>query len=248
MKHNKKSKTGYFKLILLGIAIFSVSLSARPIHNSYLIDKVGSQTIFISNPEGAEHQGSATGFQVKAPSGRVYTLTNAHVCDLQKDGVLMIKLHSGRSIPRRVIEVYTENDLCLVEGLEGYGGLSLASSYSILDENFVLGFPLGEEMDFSRGYLKGLGTVYILTGIPFEQCKGPRLKPIVVPTLFGPFPMCVLEHQAIKTNIPIFPGNSGSAMVNSFGNVTGVIFASSNQTNWGSAVPLETIKTFLSAY
>ena len=60
-------------------------------------------------------------------------MTNGHVCELGKDGIVMVAdaPSSDRFIPRRILEVYEKDDLCLVEGLEGYKGLSIASSVDL---------------------------------------------------------------------------------------------------------------------
>lgn len=251
----KKHKQSLTKSILqsIGLALFLAAsmLMAKPLHDDYLLDKVGNNTVFIRSPIGAKHQGSATGFEVIAPSGRVYTLTNAHVCELQKDGVVMVeeKLNSKRLIPRRVLEVYADNDLCLVEGLEGYEGLKLADSYEIGDFNYAIGYPLGEAMDLTGGYIKSHARIQVLlSDVPPSDCNGPHLKIVQIDTFFGPLDFCAIERRAVQTNITIYPGNSGSAMVNAFGHVTGVIFASNNYTHWGSAVPLADVVDFIKAY
>lgn len=250
MKLKTKRRLNKLLLSILAAIFLITSAAATHIHESYLFSSVGSNSVFITSPEGAEVQGSATGFEVKAPSGKVYTLTNAHVCGLQKDGIVMVgeKRNSGRLIPKRVIEVYTENDLCLVEGLEGYEGLSLADSYSIGDLNYTTGYPLGEALNFSSGYLKELGEVEILAEVDLSECHGKNLKIEHIQDLFGHFDVCVVIRRSVQTNIVIYPGNSGSPMVNAFGHVTGVIFAANNRTAWGSAVPLDDVKEFLKPY
>lgn len=254
MKQKKTFKSTLYSILQISAlaSILAFGMLITPFaHSTYLLSKVGKNTVFIRSPEGALHRGSATGFEVIAPSGKIYTLTNAHVCGLQKDGFVLVqeKLHSGRSIPRRVLEVYAENDLCLVEGLEGYSGLSLANSADIGDLNYAIGYPLGEEMNLSNGYLKGIANVGIyMQEIPLDQCTGPYLKKEKVYTFFGPIEICTQVRKAMQTNIPIYPGNSGSPMVNAFGNVTGVVFASNSETKWGSSVPLEDVITFLGAY
>lgn len=249
----KKHRSSYstIRILLLTLIMTITSIIAPFVHTAYLFDKVGSNTVFIRSPEGAEHAGSATGFEIKAPSGKIYTLTNAHVCGLQKNGVVMVeeKRHSHRLIPRRVLEVYTENDLCLVEGFENYEGLSIADDVDIGDISYAIGYPLGEEMDLSTGFTKGLIEVEIaVPEIPLNQCEGPHLKRDKFEGYLGSFETCAILRKAMQTNIPIYPGNSGSPMFNIYGHVTGVIFASNQQTHWGSAVPLSFINEFLKAY
>lgn len=248
----KKPKLKLSQILIVSLILIYCALSGiDKWQSSRLMEKMSKSIVFIRSPEGAAHQGSATGFEVKAPSGAIYTLTNAHVCGLEKDGVVMIeeKLHSGRLIPKRIIEVFSDNDLCLVEGLAGYEGLSLASSYEMGDLNYAIGYPLGESINISSGFLKQIADIQIpLPEIANSDCKGPNLLIGSVQTIFGPIEMCFIKRNAIQTNIPIYPGNSGSPMFNASGQVTGVIFASNRATAWGSAVPLESVISFLSAY
>ena len=226
-------------------------VAAPFVHTSYLLSKVGKNVVFITNPEGSPVQGSATGFEVKAPSGKVYTLTNAHVCEMAKDGLVMVgeKQNSNRLVPKRVIEIYSENDLCLVEGLDNYEGLTLANDYQIEDYNYALGYPLGEALNLTMGFLKESTEVMIhMRNISPEACVGPHLKRVHIDNMFGPVDVCMIIRKSIATSITIFPGNSGSPMFNIYGNVTGVIFASNNSSHWGHAVPLEDVVDFLSAY
>jgi len=241
---------GAFKLSSAAFLLLIVSLSAPELHNQYLFSKIGSNTVFIKNPEGAAHQGSATGFEIITPSGKVYTLTNQHVCGLQKDGMLLVeeKRNTRRFIPRRVIEVSDENDLCLVEGLEGYEGLTLASSYEMEDLNYAIGYPLGEALNLTSGFLKSKESIKILEDLSVEECKGKNISIDKADTIFGSFEVCVITRRAIQTNIPIYPGNSGSPMVNIYGRVTGIVFASNGLTHWGSSVPLEDVVAFIKAY
>jgi len=206
------------KILMVTILFTVSSFSAGLIHEGYIASRVGDNVLFIKNPVGALHRGSATGFEVKAPSGKIYTLTNAHVCELQKDGFLLVeeKRHSDRFIPRRVLEIYEDNDLCLVEGMEGYSGLTLADDITVGQSAWEIGYPLGQELNISKGCIKGFNTV--------------------------------LKQYAAQTDVPTFPGNSGSPLVNMYGNVIGVVFASNPRTAWGSAVPLEMVKQFLKAY
>jgi S1-C subfamily serine protease len=120
----------------------------------YHENHTAANTVFIMSMPDSEHQGSATGFEIRTPSGKILTMTNAHVCALaNKDGILKVgeKKHSGRMVPKRVIEVFADNDLCLVEGLAGYDGLELADSVDTWDAVTVIGYPLGEGLNISTG-------------------------------------------------------------------------------------------------
>lgn len=241
----KTVKNG-LKLGVLVLSVSLMSLIAYRVHEIYLMTKIGSQTLFIKSPKGAVHQGSATGFEIQAPSGQVYTLTNAHVCELAYQGLVLVqeKQNSQRFIPKRVIEIYEDNDLCLVEGMAGYEGLTLASSVSIGDRNYAIGYPLGEAMDFVSGIIKDEGAILIPNDVDPKECIGPNMK-LEADEVFS---YCLSVRRALITNLIIYPGNSGSPMVNAFGNVTGIIFAAENLPHWGMAVPMEDINQFLKAY
>lgn len=239
------------KYSLLTILMVVSAFSAQDLHSHFIESYVGDNTLYIHSPAGAVIQGSGTAFEVVAPSGKVYTLTNAHVCGLAKDGIVMVedKLHSKRLLPKRVIEVYQDNDLCLVEGLEGYSGLKLADSITVGEHLWAVGYPLGKPMNISSGRVKGFGNVYIANPeMSPADCVGKDLKVEVYPGFFGDIELCVMRRYAAQTDIPTFPGNSGSAAVNMFGNVAGVIFASNTMTNWGEAVPLSFIQDLLKGY
>lgn len=237
------------KACLLVTLILFTSLSAGFLHESYIESSVGKNVVFITNPDGAKVQGSATGFEVKAPSGRIYTLTNAHVCELQKDGFVLLgeKQHSQRLVPRRVLEVYQENDLCLVEGLEGYSGLDLADSISTGQRGWAVGYPLGQGMNISTGRVKGFANVNILDAAD-KECNAPNKHKEKFRVFIFEIEACIVTRFSAQTDVPTYPGNSGSPLVNKYGNVIGVMFAAQSETAWGSAVPLKDVKKFLSAY
>jgi len=239
------------KLTIVISCVLLTSFTAPVFHALYIENRVGSNTLYIRSPEKAKIQGSGTAFEVKAPSGKIYTLTNAHVCALGKDGVIMVqdKLNSGRLLPKRIIEVYKENDLCLVEGLEGYSGLELANNAEVGDMVWAIGYPLGEGLNISNGRIKEFGKVDVVDPeMDIKDCTGPEMHVEQYQLLFMDFEVCAITRQAEETDVPTYPGNSGSPLVNYYGNIEGVIFASNGDTHWGSSVPLTDVKKFLQPY
>lgn len=237
--------------LLSGLAIISTVLVADMSHKRYLEHVIGDQILFVSNMPDSKVHGSATGFHVKTPNNKIVFLTNAHVCQLANaNGIIAVhdKLHSGRLIPRRVLEVYKNNDLCVVEPLPGYDGLSIGSSTSVGEPVWTIGYPLGESLNITSGRVKDYGTTSLISDTPIEQCSGPNMKVEQAQVWFFVMDVCVVTFKSIQTDLVIYGGNSGSPMLDIFGRVVGVVFAADSRTNWGRSVPLEDVNEFLKAY
>lgn len=232
---------------LLVALITGLSLTALYAHKRYLEYVIGSNTFLIKSLPDAPLQGSATAFEIKARSGRVYTVTNSHVCELgNKDGQLQIfeKQHSKRWLPIKILENYQDHDLCILEGVAEYDGLDIGSRPEVGDQGFVFGHPFGSSLHSASGRIKIIEKISVGTSLSEDRCTGEGKK--FIPTWLGP--VCVIIYEALSTELLIYPGNSGSALVNIYGNVIGVIFASNNTNHWGYAVPFEHLERLLNAY
>ena len=232
------------KLLIAAVAlaaILGIALEAPVLHNQYIRSKVGSQVVMLTNKA---QTGGGTGFAVQAPSGEVYTLTNAHVCRIK--GGLFTMLRHGRKIRMNIIEISDTSDLCLLNGIKGMEGLKLASGVDIGEELGLVGHPKLMPLTLSRGQLIGYDRALVLVSPgPCEDGMDPPSY-VTVEALFGL--VCVLDVKAGYTNVVALPGNSGSPMVNFFGNVVGVLFAADGDVFWGLIVPLKQVKDFLKPY
>jgi S1-C subfamily serine protease len=240
------------QIVLFALIFGLASIFGERTFDSFIESKVAKNVVYIRSPDDAKVKGSATGFEVIAKSGKVYTLTNAHVCELQNDSgnvLLQDKQNNGRLIPRHVIEVYPDNDLCLIEGLSGYEGLKLASESKIGEHVMSIGYPLGQGLHISRGRVKNFAEVEVNSGLTVEQCVGPKLKVKKINIMFiFEQEICIQTRDGVMTDMLIYPGNSGSPMVDIFGRVKGVVFASDNLTHWGVSVPFKDVKRLLDNY
>lgn len=240
-----------FMVVVLMLATVFTMLTADRAHKEYLEHSVGEEILFIKSTPDSGVKGFATGFHVKARSGNVVFITNAHVCQMaNKNGILLIqdKHYSNRLIPKRVLEIYENNDLCVVEPLAGYKGLTVANSLSVGEPVWAIGYPLGESMNISNGRVKDFGITRLRVNIAIEKCVGPNLKVESVLMWLGMEKICVADYESIQTDVSIYGGNSGSPLLNIWGNVVGVVFAANSRTNWGRAVPLKDVKQLLKAY
>lgn len=239
--------------LLLAFSIVVLSLLSHNIHTAYLEKKVADQVVYMRSPEDAKQQGSGTGFHMKTPNGHVVLVTNSHICGLANDkGEILVqeKQHSGRLIKRRVWERFGKNDLCVVEPLPGYSGLEMSNDVEVSDNIWTFGYPLGEGLNISSGRVKDFKKIWLMADDvkTMAQCKGERYKQEKFMWFIFIVEVCMKSFDSIATDAPTYPGNSGSPMVNSFGNVVGVIFAANGASAWGYAVPLSDLKELMSAY
>jgi len=249
---NKYQKQIYSSVIIafiLGCNMF-FSIKAPSVHKNWIRGpKVGSRTVKILNPNNGYNGGS--GFHVIAPSGRIYILTNAHVCGLRKEGFLDIVVEgSKRKIPKRVIEIYKKHDLCLVEAVQGIKGIKVAKSISIGDDIAIVGHPKLNPLSVSKG--EYIGNTYV--NIAYSSTKvfavDKQLESFIK---FNPFQnlirMKIKSMDAFQIKAYAQGGSSGSPVVNFYGNLVSVLFAGTPSDPYDSySVPLKYIKDFLSVY
>lgn len=227
--------------------IFGVGILTN-IHSVYL-RALSHWTVLIHNSQGS----GATGFIARAKSGRKVIITNGHVCNLQEDGKLFV-IYKGDEYRLKVIKQYDWNDLCAVEAPQSAGlTVNIASSYREGEAAYAIGHPLLEPTSVTLGELSGPVVVTIATGqnVLKEQCSGPTYELIEfpdgsVPTFFGVLNVCIRTLEAEAGTVNILPGNSGSAVVNTFGSVIGVAFAANEAGTRSYVVPLRYLKQFLS--
>ena len=254
-------------ICVMGLAV----LKMPEIQNKILHLKVGSRVYMIRD---SEQSGGGTGFAVKAPSGRSYILTNDHVCAVSSDKRTVLVSGPDGSMRRNIIAHDGNSDLCLIEAMPQSDGLKVAGSGPDGGDMItVVGHPRLMPTHVSHGELTGTEDVSILMGpISMEnprtgedeqidpnrggilpsECAAAKhsIVPVDFDMLFVTLRVkfCVVTvKDAYTTSVVIHPGNSGSPVVNFWGNVIGVAFAG-DSTNWGRMVPIQDIKLFLKNY
>lgn len=229
----------------LAFCVIALVASVPSLHYSLLRAYSTSKVVKITTANG---RSGGTGSHVLAPSGKTYILTNAHVCGVAVDGKVWVDSGNGRPIQRNVIEKADNTDLCLVEGLPGVTGLSVSRKEKIGEIVAVVGHPELMPGTFTRGELTGQKRIDVLIStFPAPPapgtCEGPNKRE---ETIFI-FRVCVGTYNSYTSNIQILPGNSGSPVVDFYGQLVAVAFAG-NQANWGFFVILPEIHEFLKPY
>lgn len=236
------------KSIVLVVGILFLSLLTPQVHNQYLRSSVGGSVVQVLSPKG----GGGTGFAVKADSGNEYIMTNRHVCEAAVNGWLLIKQDQGQPVFKRVVYKDRIHDLCLVEGDKRYSPLDLGKSLYKGESMYIVGHPGLRQLTVSEGEYIGFDSVELVdeSVVNKNQCKGKIYELNVFEAMmFGKDWVCLRSYLSYATTAVAYGGNSGSPVVNKWGNVIGVLFAGSPRQNTDNfVVPLYEIKRVLSKF
>lgn len=224
--------------ILTSIMLLAMVLFGGSIRDNYYRNDVGDAVVRIYS---MQKNGAGTGFHVKLKSGELAILTNKHVCDMgdPKNKMVIIE-KNGEEIPRRVLERYEHHDLCLVEALsENEDYIDIASDSSEGEDLVIIGHPGARDLTLAHGEFIGKKVIMLQSEITDpSQCQGE------VAQFFLSY-VCMEAFSSHAISAIAYGGNSGSPVVNKYGNVIGVLFAGSNQPTDSYMVPLKYIKDFL---
>lgn len=243
-------------LLLLCLVIFDPSGEVNPLEE--IRTNVGTKTVKIFG-----NRGGGTGSFVKAKSGKTFILTNAHICKLQNGNKMLYVQTSGSSkrVPRKVIEIFKQHDLCLVQGFPNIEGLFLAEELSQGENTFTVGHPRLYELHVAVSQFIAPTTVRLFNSNRF----GPSLMPVIFfnfankKKVNGEDLINELRKLLMVPRYRSFPtsqfhgysrpGSSGSPIVNDQGQIVSVLFAGVQYDNMVTfGVPLNYVKTFLSNY
>lgn len=264
----------YIKRLLSGLGDFLLSLSIGLVAGFTLILGVTvlSATLGRNDPDysgsivkvmNREGTGGGTGWSARTNKGRSVIVTNDHVCTVAVNDYVVLEEKGGRKSIKPILARSIERDLCVIEGLP-IPPLKIAdknpTAFATLN---VFGHPLLNPITPATGQYVADGIMQI--GFSTEEdgtCRGGELRRLhtadinipeppntimpynVEPTgLFGAY--CVVDMELSYTTVPIFPGNSGSPVTNTDGEVIGVMNSASTRDNRGNFIPLIYLKQIL---
>ena len=243
-KHFKKFSAGFATLFLMG----NVAFNQPQYHNTYLRWEVGESVVQVLSPAKAS---GGTGFAVTAASGEEFIMTNKHVCEVAINGVVMIKRDGIGAVFKRVVYVDDQHDLCLIEGDKRLSPLETGSHPSKGDFHYVVGHPGLRQLSVQQGEFIGYSIVELIDDVRFRsECNGVIYDLTIAEQLqYGIDFICIRSYRSYATTATTYPGNSGSPVVDKYGNVIGVLFAgSSKQEKDNYLVPLVHIERVLSKF
>lgn len=222
------------------LAVFSLCLigSSATLFESYIYDYKGNSVVKLT--AFPDSYAGGTGFSIKTEKGNIYTLTNAHVCEVSP--IMFAHKQNGQIQQVRVLKVYKKHDLCLMEQVHGLRPLKIASSIDLHERVWLVGHPGGRPLTMESGHYAGDRTIKLMV-----KCKKRKrkIKEDAV-SLFQLLGYCLKPMKAQYINNISYGGNSGSPVLNIYGNVVGVLFANSRGNPSDSyTVPLWAVHDFL---
>ena len=215
-----------------------------------LFDSYVSKSIVMVGSKNMDSHG--TGFYVKVDSGLRYILTNGHVCEIAEKGIIYIKNQNMKSMPRRVMAISDKTDLCLIEGFGDNFGKVL-SIKDVLNKYMKLtsyGYPKDLDIVITRGEVINpeISTIpELITSKKERDACNPEPFKLKINLFNQEF--CITSTAAVNTTLAILQGDSGSPVVNFWGSVVGIVFATRTKDHdWGLMIPSYYIIEFLKDY
>lgn len=249
-----------FAYVVLGIGL---AVLTGTLIQAFVPSPLERSIVKVTNNEGT---GGGTGWVTKTASGQRVIVTNDHVCQVATGDYVRIEGYGGQPSIRAIIRRDAARDLCVIEGVNAPTLPLAAAAPNAFDAITVYGHPFLNPTTPSFGqYLTDAimpvgfspneeGTCDAGELMATPKMPGPRQPPNLVQP-FGDeddgllallFPrICVVYMHLSYSTATIYPGNSGSPVTNSGGEVVGVMNSASPMDNRGNFIPLEYVREIL---
>lgn len=239
-RKSQKPKLSVRRLVILSLILILTGLSTIPHIQSAATEKyVRDRVVWL-----ASLQGMCSGFQ--AHVGDIDVVVSAAHCSMLRspEGNIMGRFDGQIPIPLQILFIDEEHDLMVLEGLPNRKGLEIADHTDLF--RLYTSYTHGEMKPTWRAdgvmYSENehilVGVMPVMSADDEKKClKNPKNK------IDKEASWCVTERDEMISSIYAEPGSSGGVVVNSQGQVVGVI---NIKTPSGSGiVPLKYLRSIL---
>lgn len=171
-------------------------------------------------------------------------LTNAHVCEVIKNGGI-VRSDYAKGIVKNY-KISNVHDLCLITTNNNFkiNTVLAQESPDIYEDAAVVGHPHLLPAIVTRGHFSQKELITILTGTrPCTDADRENPATGIFCSFFGIIPI-IKTYEAQVVSSTIMPGSSGSPVFNSNGEIAGLVFAGSGNFGYAMIVPFEYISNF----
>lgn len=172
-------------------------------------------------------------------------LTNAHVCNVIKNGGIVRSDYSKGVV--KSFKVSAIHDLCLINTNNNFKVNTVVAQEApdLYEDATVVGHPHLLPAIVTKGHFSQKDLITIMVGT--RPCTIEDLtneKNIAFCQFFGVVPI-IKTYEAQIVSSTIMPGSSGSPVFNANGEIAGLVFAGSGDFGYGMIVPFEYISNFV---
>lgn len=227
---------------LLGLVIAAFALPSQSRHKSDVSKAQAAVKI-----TRLDERSGGSGVVLESSETESTILTNNHVCSVAEHGGIV-----SNSYHRGFVTSFTRSnihDLCLIKTSTNFEvSTAIANSEAPLTSTAaVSGFPRLQPNIITRGSFGEHEFVSIMTGIkpctPEDLSSGDAGTQLICMFLGG-YPI-IRTYEAQFTGATIQAGNSGSAVYNEDGELSGLVFAGSGDFGYSLIVPQSFVYNFI---
>lgn len=224
------------------ISLLTVIASCAFAYQGYPVNAMLSKaTYHMIRPDG----GYGTGFAVTSGSGRVVMLTNWHVCDrIRNNKLKAVNDYYGVTVEVEIVKMDPQHDLCALTAPYDKSPLKLAKRTKFGNSIFSAGYPgsFNGKINHTQGHV--VAETEVELNYPSDQGRCPSG---FTPYLDIDSVVCNLKIVLDDTDLFGEPGISGSPVVNSKGELVGVMNSArtTRRGSYGSFVPFRDVKSFV---
>lgn len=150
---------------------------------------------------------AGTGFSILYQDGVSYILTNQHVCDMKSAATYVVTLSSGKRASAAFVRSDPFADVCLLATHAFIEPLSLAKENATQGDRVI---TVGGPSNIAPIIVDGIVSGYVNINMKADDDSDGSFE---------------VHFRGQMLSTPIYPGSSGSPVINVYGDVVGIIFA-----------------------
>ena len=228
-------------LAVLGCTSAIVGHSNKPVTTPKNESDFAKTAVMITSED---MRSGGTGIILESNPSWTHILTNKHVCQLIQVGGKVIT-DDRTAYPVDSFQVYTKHDLCMITLLRNLGVTIKVAKHApdLYEESIVSGHPSLLPTIVTHGHFSAVETIHLI--VDMKACDGTEKDDEALMCIFTGGKPVTKQFAAQITSSLIMPGSSGSGVYNNQGELSGVIFAGSENLSYGFMVPWGYVNDFL---